>query len=264
MKEKMDYLEKWGKDVDEAVKLALVDLKLTEDEVNITVLEEPTKGFLGLGAKLAKVRVEKKTADKKKGDREHRARREKNLRESEKKDGGHAERSFKREEKFSVSEKAKDLVPVTDGNAAEAFVRKLMEKMGLDVNVHAFENSEYMYIEIDGKDSRIVIGKRGQTLDAVQYLTNLASGRNSAEYTRVVVDVEGYRARREKTLEELAEKLARKVEDTGKNVRLEPMNPYERRVIHATLQSNDSVTTRSEGEEPFRRVVIEKNGETVF
>jgi spoIIIJ-associated protein len=158
MKEKMDYLEKWGKDVDEAVKLALMDLKLTEDEVKVTVLEEPTKGFLGLGAKLAKVRVEKKTANEAEGGRERGARREKDLHKNEKKGDERAERSFIREEKFSVSEKAKDLVPVTDGNAAEAFVRKLMEKMGLDVNTHAFENSEYIYIEIDGKDSRIVIG----------------------------------------------------------------------------------------------------------
>jgi spoIIIJ-associated protein len=161
-------------------------------------------------------------------------------------------------EHFSLNERPADLRPVSDGNAAESFFREVTEKMGLDVDLRAFENDECVYIEVSGKDSRTVIGKRGQTLDAIQYLTNLVMNKTQDKYIRVIVDVEGYRSRREKTLEQLAVKLARKVERTGRNVRLEPMNPYERKVIHATLQSNGRISTRSEGEEPYRRVIIER------
>jgi spoIIIJ-associated protein len=115
-----------------------------------------------------------------------------------------------------------------------------------------------VYIEIDGPDSKTIIGKRGQTLDSMQYLTNLVSNKDKEQYRRVIIDVEGYRTRREKTLERLAVKLAQKTLRSGRNVRLEPMNPYERKVIHATLQKVDGVKTRSEGEEPYRRVIIEK------
>ena len=104
----------------------------------------------------------------------------------------------------------------------------------------------------------MVIGKRGQTLDALQYLTNLVSNKEQENYKRAIIDVEGYRSRREKTLEELAVKLAKKVLKTGHAARLEPMNPYERKVIHATLQNVDHITTKSEGDEPYRRVIIER------
>lgn len=114
-----------------------------------------------------------------------------------------------------------------------------------------------VYLEMDGKDSGTVIGKRGQTLDSIQYLTSLVVNKNSEKYIKVVVDAENYRAKRQKTLEQLANRLAAKVIKTKKYVRLEPMNPYERKVIHATLQQNRNITTRSEGEEPYRRVVIE-------
>ncbi|MBQ4504896.1 MAG: KH domain-containing protein, partial [Firmicutes bacterium] len=99
--------------------------------------------------------------------------------------------------------------------------------------------------------------KRGQTLDAIQYLCSLVANKNSENYVRVVIDAENYRAKRERTLEQLANRLADKVRKTGRSVRLEPMNPYERKVIHATLQNRNGVTTRSEGEEPYRRVIIE-------
>ena len=134
----------------------------------------------------------------------------------------------------------------------------MISKMGLDVQIEGFRNDECNYIEIKGQDSRVVIGKRGQTLDALQYLTNLVSNKGTEEYRRVIIDVEGYRSRREKTLEQLAVKLAKKVLSTGRSARLEPMNPYERKVIHATLQHLDGVTTKSEGEEPYRRVIIER------
>ena len=116
---------------------------------------------------------------------------------------------------------------------------------------------ETLYIDIQGKDSGTVIGKRGQTLDAIQYLTSLVVNKEQSGYTRVVIDAENYRAKREKTLELLAIRLAKKVGKTKRSIKLEPMNPYERKVIHATLQNHPYVTTRSEGQDPYRRVIIE-------
>jgi spoIIIJ-associated protein len=365
----LDYSEKWGKDVDEATKLALADLKISENEAIVTVLEQPTKGFFGIvGAKLAKVRVEKRSdeeqdaratesesaadsagvaededkltignvrdlrknkgegtsaaasagsgrssggrsdrprrggseghggSDSRGGRRERRRggeRDEKREYRAEEKENKSENRSYwissenadrpsrpaqpkritpsepeKRdadsrpptaeEERFSFNDRPADLRPASGNNAAVDFFKDVVNKMGLDVSVRAFENDDCVYLEVEGADSRTVIGKRGQTLDAVQYLTNLVMNKTQDKYIRVIVDVEGYRSRREKTLEHLAVKLARKVERTGRNVRLEPMNPYERKVIHATLQSNGKISTRSEGEEPYRRVIIER------
>jgi spoIIIJ-associated protein len=366
----LDYSEKWGKDIEEATRLALADLKISESEAIVTVLEQPTKGFLGIGAKLAKVRVEKreimeqaapesapertkaetaieparaeaavepeglgigKVRDLRKNrsegaaasggsvrasgggrsagpkrersdgrgvrrDRERGGERgERRDRHAEEKEDRSESRAYwipsggsdrpKRPERTSrlavertdasgkadtqlsaaanaeklfLNDKPDDLRPISDGNAAAVFFGELVGKMGLDVNIRAFENDECVYLEVEGKDSRTVIGKRGQTLDAIQYLTNLVMNKAQDRYIRVIVDVEGYRSRREKTLEHLAVKLAKKVERTGRNVKLEPMNPYERKVIHATLQSNGRISTRSEGEEPYRRVIIER------
>ena len=139
---------------------------------------------------------------------------------------------------------------------AKAFLEQVASDMGIEVSVKVFTNADSVYVDIDGKDTGTVIGKRGATLDAVQYLTSLVVNKDEDKYIRVVVDAEGYRAKRELTLEKLALRLAEKAVKTGKNVRLEPMNPYERKVIHTTLQGVPSVTTRSEGDEPFRRVVI--------
>jgi len=272
----MDFSEKWGKDVDEAVRLALIDLKLTEDQVNVIVLEEPTKGFLGLGAKLAKVRVEKKPellkAEEKKeekiqkyepsfkSERPQRNDNRKNDRKPEKREKKNdrprqtGETSF--ESTFSIREKPADLVDLND-HIAEAFLKEITQKMGLNLKITVQGNESCIYIEMDGKDSGTIIGKRGQTLDAIQYLTSLVVNKDTEKYQRVVVDAENYREKRERTLEQLANRLADKVIKSRKSVRLEPMNPYERKVIHATLQSNPRVTTRSEGEEPYRRVIIE-------
>jgi spoIIIJ-associated protein len=129
--------------------------------------------------------------------------------------------------------------------------------MGLELAVTGESNDETLYFSIEGKDSGTIIGKRGQTLDAIQYLTSLVVNKEKEKYTRVIVDAENYRVKRERTLEQLADRLAGKVVKTRRPVRLEPMNPYERMVIHATLQDHPRVKTRSEGEEPYRRVIIE-------
>ena len=129
--------------------------------------------------------------------------------------------------------------------------------MGLSLAFDVKVGEDVVYIEMSGKDSGTVIGKRGQTLDAIQYLTSLVLNKEKEKYIKVVVDAENYRAKRQKTLEQLANRLAAKVIKTKRYVRLEPMNPYERKIIHATLQNNPEINTRSEGEEPYRRVVIE-------
>ncbi|MCI6992280.1 MAG: RNA-binding cell elongation regulator Jag/EloR [Bacillota bacterium] len=259
----MDYTEKWGVDIEEAVRLALLDLKCSRDEVEVTVLEEPTKGFLGIGAKLAKVRVEKikpvveekkpePKAEKKEPKHKERKSKEKKTHEKKSQDS--------KEDKtvnLALDDVDKDSLKDVEDHEALTFLKDITEKMGLNLNFNAKAGDGIVYLEMNGQDSRTVIGKRGQTLDAIQYLTSLVVNKDKDKYVKVVVDAENYRAKRQKTLEQLANRLAAKVVKTKKYVRLEPMNPYERKVIHATLQKNPNITTRSEGEEPYRRVIIE-------
>ncbi len=293
----MKYSEKWGDSIESAVQLALQDLKLTRDQVTVTVLEQPSKGFFGIGSKLAKVRVEeivkeepkaekvftenkavKEKAEPKKAEakpvkeekkekpeekpakaeeKPERNQADRKKRNNNRKKRNDKVREFKIEgEAEQISTRPADLVDATEHPSKE-FLEKLMKEMGLDVEVKVATNAESVYVDLDGKDTGTVIGKRGQTLDAVQYLTSLVVNKGEDEYIRVIVDAEGYRAKREATLEKLAYRLAEKSVKTGRSVRLEPMNPYERKVIHTTLQTVPSVTTRSEGNEPYRRVVIE-------
>lgn len=270
----MDFSEKWGTDVDAAVKLALEDLNLTIDEVDVIVLEEPSRGFFGIGSKLAKVRVEKKKAPvnveknvqethdkpvKKEQNFENtKPERERNPKKEtyKKKKAQNPKNNQESVEPLIVREPEEDLTPC-DEHIALTFLEEVTKEMGLELDITAKEGKNVLYVDIQGKDSGTIIGKRGQTLDAIQYLTSLVVNKEQNAYTRVVVDAENYRAKREKTLELLANRLASKVVRTKKSVRLEPMNPYERKVIHATLQNHPKVTTRSEGQDPYRRVIIE-------
>lgn len=138
------------------------------------------------------------------------------------------------------------------------FLDTIFKKFELDVAVRTVEGEEFTTLDLVGKDLGILIGRRGETLDALQYLTNLTVSRHFEERSKFILDVEGYRAKREETLERLAKKLADRVKESGKNISLEPMSPYERRIIHTILQSDDQVRTFSEGEEPYRKVVIAK------
>lgn len=296
----MDYSEKWGKDVEEAVRLALADLDASRDQVDVVVLEEPSKGFFGIGSKLAKVRVQKKQIIEKASEKEADHIKEDFIEKKEpvfvkgvsakeeneaadptekpvKKEPKKKEKDFDRDKKadrnqrpaatdrkssdldesrFTIRKRPTDLIETTE-HPTLTFLREVIDKMGLSLTVRAYQNGDSIYLDMDGKDSGTIIGKRGQTLDAIQYLTSLVANKDSESYIRVVVDAENYREKREKTLEQLADRLADKVKRSGKSVRLEPMNPYERKVIHAALQKNPNVTTRSEGEEPYRRVIIE-------
>ncbi len=286
--------EKWGVDVETAVGLALKDLKLERDEVEVEVLEESSSGFLGIGSKLARVRV---TAKEDKGNNvrekatfddidailaglpensssklpdEVRAKYDKYEAE-EREDARAREKAHAKSKKGGKSSKnkkydlsvedtmlyeVKKLDPV-EGHPVESFLRDMAEKMGVDLDFSVKASDELVFVEITGKDTGTIIGKRGATLDAVQCLASYVVNKENGKYTRVILDAENYRSKREKTLVNLANRLAGKVERTRHSVTLEPMNPYERKVIHCTLQNHPKVKTRSEGKDPYRKVIIE-------
>ncbi|MDY3332443.1 MAG: RNA-binding cell elongation regulator Jag/EloR [Gallibacter sp.] len=231
----MNFSEKWGKDIEEATNLALDYLNCTIDEVEVEVLEEPSKGFLGIGSKLAKVRVTKK----------------------EKIEEKQPEEVIKEEQLIENCEEKLELEVLEEDSEGVIFLKELTDKMGFDLSFTEKANEENLFISITGKDASHIIGKRGQTLDAVQYLTSLVVNKDKENYKRVVLDVENYREKRKKTLENLADKTARKVVKIGRTIKLEPMNPYERMIIHSRLSDDSNIVTKSEGEEPYRRVVIE-------
>jgi spoIIIJ-associated protein len=294
--------EKWGVDVDTAVELALKELKLTREQVDVEVLEESSNGFLGIGSKLAKVRVTPKEEfsneknHKEKGsfddidkiladlpenrkievpeeireeydkfekeemeDARASAKARAKEKKSRKREGGR--KKNRRNENLNIDNTllidTKDLEEVKD-HPVEKFLRDITEEMGLDLDFTVKAGKDLVYVDVSGKDTGTIIGKRGQTLDAVQYLAGLVVNKTSDEYIRVIMDAENYRAKRERTLVNLANRLAGKVERTKRSITLEPMNPYERKVIHSTLQNNPKVKTRSEGKDPYRRVIIER------
>ncbi len=201
----MQEIKKTAKTVDKAVEEALAELKVSKEDVEIEVVEQGSKGFLGFGSKDAVVIVKVKHNPEK---------------------------------------------------IAKDFLREMFIAMGIIVNIETEIKDKHLYINLTGDDMGILIGKRGQTLDSIQYLVNLVVNKGNASYISITIDTENYRQRRKETLEALAYNLAKKVRQTGKKIVLEPMNPYERRIIHSSLQNNKYVTTYSEGEEPTRNVVI--------
>ena len=150
----------------------------------------------------------------------------------------------------------KAVVKFNPEKTAKEFLREMFVAMGIIVNIETELKEKQLLINLSGSDMGILIGKRGQTLGSIQYLVNLVVNKGNAPYLSITLDTENYRQRRKETLESLAYNLAKKVKQTGKKVVLEPMNPYERRIIHSSLQNNKYVTTYSEGEEPYRNVVI--------
>ena len=282
--------EKWGVDVDTAVDLALKELKINREDAEIEVLEESSNGFLGIGSKLARVRVTAKEAEpttSKKasfddldailaGLPENSAqklpdevRADYDKFEAEEREDAKArekarskEKSRKSKKKYSLSledtmlYEVKKLEPA-ENHPLETFLRDIATQMGIDLDFSVKANDELVFVEITGKDTGTIIVKRGSTLDAVQCLASYVVNKDSDNYIRVILDAENYRAKREKTLVNLANRLAGKVERTGRPTTLEPMNPYERKVIHCTLQNHPNVKTRSEGKDPYRKVIIE-------
>ena len=139
---------------------------------------------------------------------------------------------------------------------ARDFIAQLTQHMGAPVTMEIMETPEQLRVKMAGENMSMLIGRRGETLDSVQYLTSLCVNRGREDYLRVSLDTENYRAKREESLRKLAVRMANRAKKTGKRVALEPMNPYERRILHSALQNDPEVTTHSEGEEPYRRVII--------
>ena len=255
----MDFIEKTGKNVEEALNDALAELKTTADKVNVEVIEEAKNGIFGLFAKKAKIRVTLKDAAKKIGDIvDETVDSIKEDYKAVKQEAAAARENAKKEEakpaavrEYVIEEAAVD--------AAKEFLQKIFNAMRIEVVMEKFinKNEGFVTFKLHGSDMGILIGKHGQTLDSLQYLTNLVANKNSAERIRIVIDIEDYRERRVETLNRLAQRLADKVKRTGERVVLEPMNPHERKIIHVALQNDRRITTLSEGEEPYRRVVIE-------
>ena len=223
----MKSIIKNAKSVDEAIEAALEELGVTREAVTVEILEEGKKGFLGLAGKDASVCVRLKNSEE--------------TEESSVVDAGSGADSAAR---------------------AEMFLQPILEAMKLDAKLSVKTNEEEKSVSIDisGEDMGILIGRRGETLSALQYLTSLAVNRHQEEYCRIILDTENYKKRREETLKRLAKKLAGSAVRYRRNVTLEAMSPYERRIIHSVLQDDPMVSTYSTGEEPNRKVVIVYKG----
>lgn len=218
---------KTAKSVGEAIDLAIAELGVSKDDVKVEVINEPAGGFLGLGSKDAEVKVTVDIAEEEEevvyyGDDE----------------------SF---EGDAVSEAEE---------AAVQFVAEVLSGIGIHGNMDSYREDDAIYISVSGGDCGAAIGRHGETLDAISYMTNLIANKHSEERVHVHLDVGGYRKHREQVIKNLADRAVSKVRKTGRKVAMEAMNPAERRVVHAYLQNTDGISTHSEGDEPNRRVII--------
>ena len=246
------YLEKSGRTMEEAIAAALAELGRSEEEISVEVLERAKSGFLGIGAQPAVIRVSyegpaepaeapkaepvpapKKSAEKK-----------------------NAPAPKKAEEK-NEPKKAAPVDEDAEFAAVRSFVSGLMERMGVEAEIEiSRRDNGGINVNLSGSGMGAIIGRRGETLDAIQHLTNYVVNRDSDKHMHISVDAENYRAKREESLTKLAEKMAEKAIKYKRSMALEPMNSYERHVIHTALQNYDGVTTSSTGIEPNRRVVV--------
>ena len=260
----MDYIQVSAKTVEDAVLEAAMKLATTREHLEYEVIEKGSAGFLGFGAKNAVIKAralsdeeieksEKKAEPVKEVKQEVKKEVKKEIKKEVKKP-----EPVKEEKEEKVEESVKKAAVPGKEISAEDFLKDVFKAMDMVVDIKVTENKEEktMDIELSGDEMGVLIGKRGQTLDSLQYLVSLVVNKYSDEYIRVKLDTENYRERRKETLENLARNIAYKVKRTRKTVSLEPMNPYERRVIHSALQNDRYVTTHSEGEEPYRRVVV--------
>ncbi len=246
----MEYIEVSAKTVQDALTEASIKLGLTSDQVEYEVIEKGSTGFLGIGNKPAKIRARKKEENPIEEETSELVEEAEEVAEESSLEDVSTETD-------EISEK-KEKVLLDPKLSAREFLTAVLEKMGIEAELEISDNEEEECLEIDikGKNMGILIGKRGQTLDSLQYLTSLVVNKGTDEYVRIKLDTENYRQRRKETLENLARNIAYKVKKTKRPVTLEPMNPYERRVIHYALQNDKFVTTHSEGEEPYRHVVV--------
>ncbi|MFR7491882.1 MAG: RNA-binding cell elongation regulator Jag/EloR [[Ruminococcus] torques] len=280
-----------AKTLDDAITEALIQLGVTSDRLEYNVIEKGSAGFLGIGMKQAVIEAWKKEDkeeeeflkaveetirenpvkeyfakednvkedDVKEHQAEEAAKKEEAVRE-EKTEKEEASANAKEEKSEPVSVKGKELLAKVEDETiryVEQFVKDTLKAMDMDVEItSSIDKDGALYVDMKGENMGILIGKRGQTLDSLQYLANRVANKHQSGYVRVKLDTENYRARREETLKHLAKNIAHKVKRNRRPVILEPMNPYERRIIHSTLQSDPYVTTHSEGEEPYRKVVV--------
>ena len=247
----INYLEKTGKTEDEAIAAALRELQMERDDVSVEIVERAKSGFLGIGAQPAKIRVSWETEDPAPAPAPVRPAEET------------AAPAAKPAEKPAPVKPAETAVPAAPADEADdyaavrSFLTGLLEHMGIEAEISMSEReSGGIAVELAGPGMGAVIGRRGETLDAIQHLTNYAVNHGSEKHLRVSVDAENYRAKREESLTKLAEKMAEKAIKYKRSMALEPMNSYERHVIHTALQNYEGVSTASTGTEPNRRVVV--------
>ena len=251
----MEYKEFSAKTVDDAITAACQEFMVVSSKLDYEVVEEGSSGFLGIGSKSAVI----KARIKDESDIETEVK-ELNVKSSAVKSAEEKIYTEKPavEKSTAVSHNSANKAGGSLEDAAKDFLKSVFTAMNMavvvDVKYDAAEKN--MNIELSGEEMGVLIGKRGQTLDSLQYLVSLVVNRDEDDYIRVKVDTENYRQRRKETLENLAKNISYKVKRTKRSVSLEPMNPYERRIIHSALQNDKYVTTHSEGEEPFRRVVV--------
>ena len=271
-----DYITVSAKTLDDAITEALVQLGVTSDRLDYIVVEKGSEGFLGIGRKQAVIKARRKREEKPveetveeskvetpvKEEVKPEKKTEKKTEKKPAKEHSHTKKNVREEKPEVKSEPKKEVelakVEPQTIETCEKFIYDVMNAMGMDdVKVTSVVDEEgALSINMEGSNMGILIGKRGQTLDSLQYLTNRVANKMQDGYVRVKLDTEDYRRRRKETLENLAKNIASKVKRTRKTVSLEPMNPYERRIIHSALQSDPAVSTHSEGEEPYRRVVV--------
>lgn len=266
----MNYVIKTGKTVDEAVREALSELNITRDNAEIEVLDEGQKGFLGLiGSKDATVKVWPKVDETKSILNEIFNEEIEPETSQEVVQNTDDELEIEDEEVSTDEVHMEEAIKTLDEeneeilSAAREFLGKILETLELDNIVEMELENNTLNVNVNGDENRlgILIGKRGVTLDSIQYILNLIVNKKSSRYIRVNLDSSGYRDKRKKTLENLAGKMANKVLKTGRSIKLEPMNSYERKIIHTALQDFEGVLTHSEGKDPFRKVVIQKERE---
>ena len=252
----MEYITVSAKTLDDAITEALIQLGVTSDQLEYEVIEKGSVGFLGIGMKQAVIKARRKVVEEPEAE----------IVEDVKSEPAVMKKIAKKETikketvKKEPAKKEADLANVESQTieACEKFIYDVLKAMDMtDVKVTSVVDEEgALSIDMEGSNMGILIGKRGQTLDSLQYLTNRVANKMQEGYVRVKLDTEDYRRRRKETLENLAKNIASKVKRTRRTVSLEPMNPYERRIIHSALQGDPAVSTHSEGEEPYRRVVV--------
>ena len=247
----------YAKSSEEAVEQLLKSTNADKDSIQITVLEKPSKGFLGIGAKSGVYSLEYKLIKESEPSREE-------LVEENKEvilDKGDDQKTEPSGQDKVDNDERQDKVNITEEDEmriAKEFVVELLKNADVEAEVDVLIEDNLIKVKISGDDASCLIGRRGDTLDAIQFLTGLALNKfNKDSHTRVFVDIENYRSKREESLKRYCYKAAREVAKTRRTKKLDYMNPYERRIIHSALQNDRFVITYSEGTDPYRRVVIE-------